>query len=413
MRQFHPEPELPDKFFLISQVFYPDEVSTASLFTNLCSYLSKRGVQVEVWAAQPSYTLSIKQPGKIIYEGIHIKYLPSTHFHKSNTPGRVLNILTFMISSVLKLLFAKDKSPVFTHTTPPSLGLIISIICILKKRKFVYIMLDIFPEGLIRLGKIKDRNIFVTLWKKSFINSLRRSHKIIVLGRDMLNYIQKISPESIDKIEYIPHWQDDSLIYPTAFEHNQFFKKLNLNGYFVVQYSGNMGLWNDMESIGRAISLKQEGVFYVMIGDGIRKKELQNIILSNNISNITFLPFQPTRNLSEVLTSCHVALVSLRKGMEGMAVPSKIYGILAAGIPVIALVPEESEISYIIKEEKCGIVVNPDDHEGMNNAIKKLKSDILLRQKLGKNGRLAFESKYTTKVITEKYLALIKELNNC
>ena len=398
------------KFFLISQVFYPDEVSTANLFTNLSSYLAKEGVDIEVWAAQPSYTCSVKQPRNIIYEGINIKYLFSTRFHKSNFLGRIINILSFMTSASIKLLFTSDKSPVFTHTTPPSLGIIISIICAIKRRKFIYILLDIYPEGLIRLGKLKANNWLVRYWKRANINALKRSYKVIVLGRDMSKYIQEIYPGSGNKIEYIPHWQDDRLIHPSDMETNTFFRDLDLEGYFVVQYSGNMGLWNDMESIGKAVGISKENVFFVFIGDGIRKKELQDIITSTLRLNTIFLPFQPMENLCEVLTGCHIALVSLRRGMEGMAVPSKIYGILAAGTPVIALVPENSEIAYLVEEENCGIVVQPDDYEGLNDAIIKLQEDNNLRIKLGINGRKAFEKKYTTKVISEKYIKLLNEL---
>lgn len=410
MKQFHSGQQLPKKFFLISQVFYPDEVSTANLFTNLAINISKNGVQVEVWAAQPSYTHSTKQASVINHEGIIIKYLPSTRFHKSNFAGRVLNIITFMLSSCIKLILSKDKAPVFTHTTPPTLGLFISIICVLKKRKFVYILLDIFPEGLIRLKKLRNNNLFVRFWKRIFRNSLKRSSSIIVLGRDMLEYIGLISPESVKKIEYIPLWQDESLIRPIELRENKFFMELGLNQYFVVQYSGNMGLWNDMELIGQAVNENMKDVFFLFIGDGMRKRELRNIISDTN-NKYLFLPFQPTELLGTVLTACHAAIVSLRDGMEGMAVPSKIYGILAAGKPVLAIVPENSEIAYIVNEEKCGLVIQPDDYNGLIDAINLLKSDDKLRTSMGKNGRKAFELKYSTKVITEKYLSLINQLS--
>lgn len=399
------------RFFLISQVFYPDEVSTASLFTNLCAYLAENQTEVEVWAAQPSYTHSIKQPRSLEYKGIIIKYLTSTRFHKSNLLGRLLNILTFITSTTIRLSLSRDKSPVFTHTTPPFLGILISLICYLKKRKLVYIMLDIFPEGLIRLGKLSSGNPLVKVWENMFIRSLKRSERIVVLGRDMEDYIAGIYPEGKQKIDYIPHWHDEKLIKPVAFEDNIFAKEHKLEGRFIVQYSGNMGLWNDMETIGKAASHYIEGVHYVFIGDGMRKPELQKILSSAEHRNILFLPFQPGEKLGEVLTANHVSLVSLREGLEGMAVPSKIYGILAAGVPVIAMVPQQSEIANIVCEENCGYVVEPGDVDGLINAVLELKSNEKLRQKMGINGRKAFEQKYTTKVIAGKYKLLIQALD--
>ena len=398
------------KFFLISQVFYPDEVSTANLFTILCTYLANENIEVEVWVAQPSYTNSDKKPGQLFHKGIKIRYLLSTRFHTSNLLGKLFNILSFMVSTIIRLLLSKDKSPVFTHTTPPFLGIIVSLICRIKKRKFIYIMLDIFPEGLIRLDRLSINNPVTKIWKKMFIRSLKRSDKILVLGRDMGDYLISIYDGSKNKIDYIPHWQDENLIRPIRFGDNLFVYEHNLSDHFVVQYSGNMGLWNDMVTIGKVAAHGIEGVKFLFIGGGMRKKELLDTLPDENINNIKFLPFQPGYRLCEALSACHASIVSLRAGLEGMAVPSKIYGILASGVPVIALVPEKSEIAYIVREENCGYVVDPGDVDGLINAIMELKLNEKLRQKMGVNGRRAFEQKYTTKKIAEKYISLINTL---
>ena len=399
------------KFFFVSPVFYPDEVSTAGLFTSLCAYMAEDQFEVEVWCAQPSYTHSGRQSRCVSYKGIKIRYLFSTRFHKSKMWGRLLNILTFMLSISCRLLFSKYKTPVFTHTTPPFLGILVSLICCLKGRKLFYIMLDIFPEGMIRLGKLRANNIFVKLWKRLFIKALRRSERIIVLGRDMGDYIAGIYPGGRNKIDYIPHWQDEKLVHPISLEGHPFIREYKLEGKFIVQYSGNMGLWNDMETSGKVVNRNLNGVYFVFIGGGMRLKELHSAISTKEPSNALFLPFQPSEKLGEVLTGCHVSLVSLREGLEGMAVPSKIYGILAAGVPVIALVPEKSEIAYIVREENCGFVINPSDTQGLNNAILELKDNQQLRKTMGLNGRKAFEQKYTTRIIAEKYKSLILSLD--
>ena len=132
------------KFLLISQVFYPDQVSTANLFTNLCSVLAEDNIQVEVWAAHPSYTDTKRQPKHLVYKDINIRFLPSTNFSKRSFAGRIINELTFTISASLKLLFSKEVTPVWTHTNPPFLGIVLSRICSAKKRKFVYILLGYF-----------------------------------------------------------------------------------------------------------------------------------------------------------------------------------------------------------------------------------------------------------------------------
>jgi glycosyltransferase involved in cell wall biosynthesis len=163
--------------------------------------------------------------------------------------------------------------------------------------------------------------------------------------------------------------------------------------------------------MGRAVKKNIENVFYIFVGDGIRKAELLNEFTVENQKNVLLMPFQNNNNFNNILTASHVHLVTLKEGLEGMAVPCKIYGIMAAGRPVIALVPDNSEIAFIVKEENCGLVVNPDDTDGLIDAISFLKDNEELRRQMGQNGRKAFEKKYTTRIAAESYKALLDEVS--
>ncbi len=402
---------MPKKFLLISQIFYPDQVSTANLFTGLCTLLAEDNIEVEVWSAHPSYTESARQPRQRKYKGIIIHYLPSTNFKKSSLTGRFFNILTFAISSTLKLLFSKEKTTVWVHTTPPFLGILLSGVCSFKRRKLVYILLDVFPEGLIRLGKVSRGNLLIRFWQRQFVITLKRSEKIVAIGRDIKQYVIEICQECTSKIEYIPHWQDDNLIFPIDFEKNEFIIEKGIKDNFIVQYSGNIGIWNEVSTMGKAVKINTEKVFYIFVGEGIRKEELLNGFDLENQQNVLLLPFQNNENFNNVLNASHVHLVTLKKSLEGMAVPCKIYGILASGRPVIALVPANSEIAYVVKEENCGIVVDPEDTDGLINAIILLRDNDILRKQMGLNGRMAFEKKYTTRIVAKKYKALLDKID--
>jgi len=402
---------MPKKFLLISQVFYPDQVSTANLFTGLCTLLADDKIEVEVWSAHPSYTESARQPRHLIYKGINIYYLASTNFNKRSLVGRFFNILTFAVSSSLKLLFSTEKNAVWVHTTTPIIGILLCRVCSIRKRKLIYILLDIFPEGLIRLGKVSKGNMLIRLWQKQFIIALKKSEKIVAIGRDIKQYVIEICQECSTKIEYIPHWQDDNLIFPVDFEKDKFILEKGLRDKFVVQYSGNIGIWNEVKTMGKAVTKNIENVFYIFVGEGIRKEELLNEFELKNQQNVLVMPFQDSDNFNNVLNASHVHLVTLKKGLEGMAVPCKIYGILASGRPVIALVPDNSEIAYVVKEENCGIVVNPDDTEGLINAIILLQKNEILRKQMGLNGRMAFEKKYTTRIAADRYKALLDNID--
>lgn len=394
-------------FFLISQVFYPDEVSTAGLFTSLCEQISAKGYRVKVWCAQPSYNTRERQARRRMHNGIEITYLPSTNFSKNSVLGRLCNYLTFSISLLFKLLFNKNKCTVFTSTNPPYLGFLVAIFTGLRKRKFNYIVQDVFPDGLIKLDKLSGNGIIAKLWKQLNKYTLKKSNKVIIIGRDMQSWVEQTYIKALQKTEYIPIWQDEKLLSPKPFLDNAFVHKHKLEQKFVVQYSGNLGLWNDMESIGKAVNLVDDDVVFTIIGDGMRKNEFLNVVETENKSKILLSPFLPKEEYAIAVTACHVALVSLRKGLEGIAVPSKVIGIMAAGIPVIALVPDNSEIAYIVKENNCGIIVEPDDYKGLARVINMIKVDEARRNTMATNSRTAFEKLFNTEKVAQRYIEIL------
>ena len=270
--------------------------------------------------------------------------------------------------------------------------------------------MDAMPDSLIRAGKLSTRSIFVKAWLRLHLSALKKCHKIVVIGRDMKSWLKGIFPSGADKIFYIPLWQDDELIMPVGFKENPFIIGNKLSEYFVVQYSGNIGLWNEVGTLGKAVKQNIDNVEFIVIGGGIRKKELLDEFSVEDQKNIKIFPFQPNEIFNDIISASHVHLVTLKEELAGIAVPSKIYGILAAGRPVIAMVPEYSEIAYIVKEENCGFVINPADLTGLINAIQSLRSDENLTRKFGENSRKAFEKKYTTRIIAERYKTVLNQL---
>jgi glycosyltransferase involved in cell wall biosynthesis len=210
--------------------------------------------------------------------------------------------------------------------------------------------MDIFPDGLIRLKKASPTNILIKIWQKLHFAAIKHCIKIVVIGRDMRDWLLRIYPAGIEKVAYIPLWQDNELIKPICFAENPFIIENKLQNSFVVQYSGNMGLWNEMKTFGQAVNKNLKDVSFVFIGGGMRKQELLEAMENPEPDNVLLFPFLPNEDYASSVSACHIALVSFRKGLEGMAVPSKIIGIMAAGVPVIALVPNQSEIAYTVMD---------------------------------------------------------------
>ncbi|MCP4714283.1 MAG: glycosyltransferase family 4 protein [Deltaproteobacteria bacterium] len=400
------------KFFLISQVFYPDETATAAILTDIAAELAKDpAVSVEVWCAQPSYSTRQRQKSKVIHNNMEIFYMPGTNFPKAVLAGRLLNYLTFSLALFVRLLCAPGRTPVFTVTNPPFLGILVWLNSRLRRMPYVYIVHDVQPDGLLRLGMLKKNSFAARVW--TWLNRcvLRGAERIVVIGRDMVGWVEATAPSAVDKTVYIPNCQDEQLIKPLNFNENLFVKGHQLADSFVVQYSGNMGLWNDMKSLALAARrLCGQGVQFCFIGAGMRQKELFEVWGNVAPENTLFLPFQPKNRIGASLTACHVALISLRRGLEGIAVPSKLYGILAAGVAVIAQVPQDSEVALTVGEAGCGIVVEPGDDEGLVRAILYLKEHERERLQMGRNARQAFEKKFTSSRVAEQYHALWREL---
>ncbi|HDP74814.1 MAG TPA: glycosyltransferase WbuB, partial [Bacteroidales bacterium] len=324
--------------------------------------------------------------------------------------GRMFNIASFSISVMLRLIFMKTGDLIVIHTTPPLLAILVVGIAKLKREKVVYILMDIFPDGLIRLGKVSPKNPFIRLWKNFHRKALIGSHRVITIGRDMAHWVKGEVPNLPDhKLRVIPLWQDEKLISPGNFSNNPFVLKHNLSNYFVVQFSGNMGLWNDLETIGKVAAQGIDGVKFVFIGDGVRMRELVSA-MGNSINDSMFFPFLDNQEYAHSVTACHCGLVTLRHEAVGMGVPSKIFGIMAAGIPVLAVAPKNSEIALIVNESECGIVVEPGDVQALVSAIMFLKDNPEKRKQMAINSRVAFENSYTIENGLKNYLSMFSEV---
>lgn len=399
------------EILLISQVFYPDQVAVSNLFTKLFERIAKYDeYAISVWCAQPSYTTRERQPKFREYNAINIHYLPSTNFPKDSLLGRLLNVASFTLSVILKLIFGRTDDLIVVHTTPPLLAILVIGIAKLKRKRVIYVLMDIFPDGLIRLGKTSLRNPLIKLWKLFHRNAILKSERVVAIGRDMANWVKEEVPKIPDyKLRFIPLWQDERLIAPVEFSKNPFVLKHSLSNYFVVQFSGNMGLWNDMETVGRAVAHNVDGVKFVFIGDGIRKRELLHAI-NGNTDKCLFFPFLSNEDYANSVTACHCGLVTLRPEAVGMGVPSKIFGIMAAGIPVLAVAPHNSEIALIVKESECGLVVEPGNFKGLVDCFVFLKENDDIRKRMGLNARKSFERSYTITKGVDNYLNLFNEL---
>ena len=397
------------KVLIVTQHFYPEVAATAQLMTDLAIDLADKGIDVTVLAARPYYLTSQQKEilPKEEYRGIKIVRVFTTRFNLGNILGRIPNWLSFHISGLIKSIVLAKHDVVLTLTIPPYIAFVGMILQKLKGSKFIFGVQDIYPDVAEELGLIKNRIIVKLLTSLTRWN-YRKADRIIAIGEFMREEIIRhgISPE---KISVIHNWADSDELYPIRKEENPFVEKLGLQGKFIVSYSGNFGIVHDFNPIRKAVRalVCETDIIFLFIGDGTEKMELEKFVTDNDFKNVVFLPFQPRANILHSLNACDVSLVSIKRGMEGKLVPSKLYGSLAVGKPVIGICSQNSEVAAIIEENRCGLVDTDNDLSGK---ILRLYQDPDLREEMGRNGRDAFIKKYDRAIATEKYYREIMAL---
>ena len=396
---------------MVSKYFYPEPCSTGQLLMELGLELQKKGCSVNVLTGQARLIGRSKLTSRGDYGSTKIKRVWCTRLDNKKVVGKAINRLTFTISAFLHLLL-KKKPPLFVTSDPPFLCWASMILNKIMGRKFIYLLYDIHPDASVKLGYLKGGSIIRKIW--DLINSIayKEADFIIVPGNCMKQTIKRKFNEKNHKIKVIHNWADGNFIKPINKSDNWFCKKYGLVDKFVVLYSGNIGQYHDLETvIFVAERLKhQQDIKFVFIGEGDKKRKIMQIAYDLKLRNILFLPFQPREYLPYSLTCGDVSIVALKKGLEGLSVPCKIYTSLAAGQAVWGLVDNSSEIAEIIENSKCGFRTDQKDVDGAVENIIMLYRDNRLLDRFKKNARKCFEENFDKSIAIEKYSQVIRRV---
>lgn len=388
----------PRQIIYLCLVFHPDTSASSILFTDLFRRLSAEGVEIRVLTGFPSKDGNREVaalPRCESLDGIRIERCGLRLAGKSSLIRRALSYGSFLAHAGCVLLLSGRNATVVGGTDPPFTSIVLWLLSRLGKFTYQTILLDVYPDGLVGLGSLPDSSPLTRLWRSLNRRSYAAAERLIVIGRDMIILLQQRYGVDPARVTYVPHW--GSYEAEAGGVRTDFLAPLGLQDKFVVQYSGNMGLWHDIESLVHAASLLhgEDRIHFLFIGKGRRQAAAQALSDQLGLSNITWLDFLPREHLSVSLSGCDVALISLRQGLEGVAVPSKLYGILASGRAIVAQVPRHSEVAYVLEEERCGVTVEPGDTAGLAAAIRDLASDGDAVRRMGENAARAYVGKYT------------------
>jgi colanic acid biosynthesis glycosyl transferase WcaI len=398
------------KVILVNRYFFPDQSATSQLLSDLAFHLAGGAHEIHVIASRQRYdNASSDLPIKESIRGVRVSRIWTTTFGRGSLIGRAFDYLTFYASASAELLLlVREGDIVIAKTDPPMLSLVAAMVTRLRGGKLINWLQDLFPE----IAAAADIG-----WAKGSVGqilarlrdwSLHCGRQNVVVGEKMREVLTARGIEA-QKITVISNWADGDAIRPVTRAENPLRKKWGLEGKFIVGYSGNLGRVHEFDTVlGAMTELRgDEGKWFLFIGAGKQRQMMETECKARGVTAVSFLPYQGREDLVWSLGVPDVHLVTLLPQMEGLVVPSKVYGITAAGRPILNIGALSGEVAQFIHKHECGTTIEPGDVRGLVAAITHLSDDDIYRATLGANARKALENYYEMHHALQKWTKML------
>jgi colanic acid biosynthesis glycosyl transferase WcaI len=396
------------RVLILNQFFYPDISATSQLMTDLAEDLTVYGAQVTALSGRYPYVGEGLFPRQDEYKSIRILRAGSLPFSRARFFRRAFSYFSFYFSALWQLLRAPRQDIILVLTTPPLIGLVALSAKWLRGTRVVQLVQDLYPEVAVELGLLPPRHpvTWLSRWLARFI--FRHVDAVIVLGECMRKRLLALGVDHT-RLHVIQNWASSTEIRAIDRNGNPFVREQGLNGSFTVLYSGNMGQAHDFRSIRAALKefASDAGIQWVFIGSGPKRQELEQFLRENKIPNARVLDYQPREALSYSLGCADISIVSLVGRLEGLVVPSKLYGVMASGRPVLYVGPTSGEAARTILENDCGFICDNADTDAFIAAIRTARSDPAASEQMGRRARAAFEATFDRPILTRRYFELL------
>jgi len=401
------------KTIFVNRFYAPDHSATSQMLTDLSSALAGAGLEIHVVTSRlryddPSASLA---PAETI-DGVIVHRVPTTTFGRANLAGRAIDYLSFYLAASLKLLALTRRGDiVVVKTDPPLVSVPAGWIARLRGALAVNWLQDIFPDVAGKLDVKLARGAGGWLLRMLRDRSLRRAAANVVLGRVMREKVAALGVDR-EKIITIANWADGTVLRPIGHVANPLRREWGLDGKLVVGYSGNMGRVHEFETIvdAAAVLTGHPDIVFLLIGGGAQRETIAAAAARHGLTNLVLKPYQPRESLDRSLGAADVHLVTLRPEFEGLVVPSKFYGIAAAGRPTVFVGDPDGEIGSIVRETGCGVCVRQGDSAALAAAILALRDDPGARARMGAAARRAFEACYDKAIAVGRWRRLLDEI---
>jgi colanic acid biosynthesis glycosyl transferase WcaI len=391
---------------LLTQFFHPDVSAIAQISTDLAEDLVALGFRVTVVAGRGTYLGGERLPEREEYRGIHIVRLQGTSLGKGNLAARLTDYVSFSASALSWLAFSERPDVLLAMSTPPFVPAIAAAMRVLRGVRFVYWAQDLYPELAVAFGLLGEGALATAALMRVSSWILRRADAVVTLGEAMATRLIKKGARA-ERVHVVQNWADPAAILPIEPAANDFRRAQGLEGKQVVLYSGNMGRSHDMETILEAADALRErsGLTFLFIGDGAKRALVEQAARANTA--VRLLPYQPRADLSQSLSAGDLHVVTQDAQTVGMMEPSKLYGVMAVGRPVLFIGPEASEAAQTVKREGIGEVVANGDVRGASEAILRLLEN---GDTMGRRSRAALENVYGRTRRTAQFAKVLSTL---
>lgn len=396
------------RLWIVSELFYPEETSTGYFLTKIAEGLALKW-DVAAVAAQPTYSeRGIIAPRRESYRGMTIHRVFSTRFNKDNLPLRLVNVLSFTLSVLFFALTQfKRGDHVLLVTNPPFLMPVIALAGKIRGTRSWLLVHDVYPEVLAATGTVKRGGLIYRAVGAVLRPAMSRFEKIIVLGRDMQQLIAASARRPVADVPIIPNWADVEEIQPICPAENPFVREFDLARRVCIQFSGNIGRTHDLQAVlDTAKHFRDDPeVVFMIIGYGGQADRIHDEIKQGGGGNIVFLGRQPRERLAAMLACPTATVIPFNSGMKGISVPSRMYNIMAAGTPIIALADPDSELAMTVTENDAGWALETGDVAGLIALVASLKtvSGRMARDEKSANATAAVMEKYRLATVINQF----------
>jgi colanic acid biosynthesis glycosyl transferase WcaI len=396
------------RLLVFNQYYWPGIEATAQLLTDLCEALAD---EAEIKVVTGVLHGHEDQPRHVVHNGVEILRVPSTSYERSQILARASNYATYLGNALLHGLRGPRPDIVLCMTDPPVVADVALLVARRYRTPLVVISQDVFPEIAVQLKRLENPAL-MGLLRALVAVYLRRADRIVAIGETMRRRLEAKGARP-DRLHVIPNWVDTERLRPLG-KDTQWAREWKFDRRFVVMHSGNVGHAQDLDSLVRAGTFLRDldDLVIAIIGTGARRAELVALAERLDVRQLLFLYYQNRFVLPQSLSAADVHVVGLARGLAGYVVPSRLYGILAVGRPVIAATDPESETAHVVESVGCGIVVPPGRPDLLARAIRDAHDGVHDLEAMGARGREWVEREADRSVAVRRYRDLLMGLAN-